>query len=53
MNELRSRLGPNGMDDPYHEGGYYQGFQPTGGLVERYVWLSFETIQKIHECHSR
>ena len=37
------------MNDSYGYAGIYGGLQPRSGQVERYVWLSPETVRKIEE----
>ncbi|KAJ5256984.1 hypothetical protein N7478_013088 [Penicillium angulare] len=43
------RIQRGDMDDDYEEAGVYGSIQPRSGTVERYVWLSNETLRLIKE----
>jgi hypothetical protein len=46
---VRGSIYPGAMGGSYGYAGIYGGFQPRPGQVERYVWLSPETVRKIEE----
>ncbi|KAJ5412945.1 hypothetical protein N7465_005250 [Penicillium sp. CMV-2018d] len=46
---VRGAIYPGAMNDSYGYAGIYGGLQPRSGQVERYVWLSPETVRKIEE----